>query len=82
MNEITSRNNAQGGGGRGIDRPTAKDRLCYTVPEAAQLLRVSRNQGYELARRGEIPVIKLGNRIRVPIVKFHEKFGNFLESEN
>jgi excisionase family DNA binding protein len=35
------------------------------VPEAAELLRVSRNQGYELVHRGVIPVIMLGSRIRV-----------------
>jgi excisionase family DNA binding protein len=51
------------------------------VPEAAELLRVSRNQGYELVHRGVIPVIMLGSRIRVPRVKFHEKFGYFPESE-
>ncbi|MFC1874271.1 helix-turn-helix domain-containing protein [Chloroflexota bacterium] len=51
------------------------------MPEVAELLRVSRNQGYELVHRGEIPVIMLGSRMRVPIVKFHEKFGYFPESE-
>ncbi len=65
-----------------MPRPHQADgKLCYTVPEAAELLRVSRNQGYELVHRGVIPVIMLGSRMRVPIVKFHEKFGYFPESE-
>ena len=83
MSELESGNDARGGGGRGIARPCpANDgKLCYTVPEAAELLRVSRNQGYELVHRGVIPVIMLGNRMRVPIVKFHEIFGFFPESE-
>lgn len=46
------------------------DKLCYTVPEAAQLLGFSRNFGYELARRGEIPTIKFGGRIIVPKAAF------------
>ena len=82
MSELESGSNDQGGGGGGIVRPTEENKiLCYTVPEAAELLRVSRNQGYELVHRGVIPVIMLETRIRVPIVKFHEKFGNFPESE-
>jgi excisionase family DNA binding protein len=80
MCELKSESNGQGGGGRGIARPR-QEKLCYTVPEAAELLRVSRNQGYELVHRGVIPVIMLGSRMRVPRVKFHEKFGCFPESE-
>ncbi|MFC1901370.1 helix-turn-helix domain-containing protein [Chloroflexota bacterium] len=77
MSELDRGSNAQGGGGRGIARPhhINNNKLCYTVPEAAQLLGFSRNQGYELAKRGEIPIIKLGNRFRVPKILFHEKFG-------
>jgi len=83
MSELKSESNAQGGGGRGIARPhpNSDNKLCYTVPEAAELLRVSRNQGYELVHRGVIPVIMLGSRMRVPRVQFHEKFGYFPESE-
>ena len=62
--------NSSGGGGRGIARPADNnEKLCYTVPEAGDLLRVSRNQAYELVHRGVIPVIMLGSRMRVPIVK-------------
>ena len=71
---------ARGGGGR-EPRRLGEGKICYTVPEAAKLLRVSRNQGYELARIGEIPIVKIGSRMRVPIVKFHEKFGYFPERE-
>ncbi len=42
------------------------ERLCMTIPEAARVLGVSRNFGYELARRGEIPVIRFGRRMVVP----------------
>ena len=83
MRDLKSESNDKGGGGRGIARlsPINDKKLCYTVPEAAKLLRVSRGKGYELVHRGVIPVIMLETRIRVPIVKFHEKFGYFPESE-
>lgn len=43
------------------------DPLLLTVPEAARLLRISRNTAYEMVRRGELPAINLGERIiRIP----------------
>ncbi len=77
MSELKSGSNAQGGGGRGIARPRLNDdkKLCYTIPEAAEIIGVSRNHGYELARRGELPVIKMGKLIFVPKVKLHKMFG-------
>ena len=41
-------------------------RLCISVPEAAAMLGVSRNFAYELVKRGELPVIKLGKRLLIP----------------
>ena len=49
------------------DQSRPADRLTYTVEEAAQLLGISRNSGYEAVRRGEIPTIRLGRRILVPV---------------
>jgi excisionase family DNA binding protein len=46
------------------DRAATLDLL--TVPEAAKLLRISRNLAYELVARNEIPAIRLGRVIRVP----------------
>lgn len=37
-----------------------------TVPEAAKMLRISRNLAYELVARNELPAIRLGRVIRVP----------------
>jgi excisionase family DNA binding protein len=42
------------------------DRLVFTVTEAAELLGVSRAFAYELAARGELPVLRLGRRIVIP----------------
>jgi excisionase family DNA binding protein len=40
--------------------------LTYDIPEAAKLLGIGRNQAYEAAARGEIPTIRIGNRLLVP----------------
>ena len=45
---------------------SADAKLVLTVPEAGKLLGVSRNGAYELAARGELPVIKMGKRLFVP----------------
>ena len=46
--------------------------LTYTVEEAAKLLRIGRNQGYEAAKSGELPTIKIGKRILVPRVALEQ----------
>jgi excisionase family DNA binding protein len=43
-------------------------RSCITVPEAAEILGISRNFGYELVKRGELPVIRFGKRLLIPKV--------------
>ena len=40
--------------------------VLLTVPEAARLLRISRNLAYELVRQNVLPHIRLGRRILVP----------------
>jgi hypothetical protein len=45
------------------DRP-----LTMTVPEAGKLyFGLSRNASYAAAERGDIPVIKIGKLLRVPV---------------
>jgi excisionase family DNA binding protein len=43
------------------------DRITLTVEEAGARLGISRTLAYELVRRGEIPSIRLGRRVLVPI---------------
>lgn len=38
----------------------------YTVEEVAKLLRIGRSAAYEAVRRGQIPSVRLGRRLRVP----------------
>lgn len=42
------------------------DPEVLTVPEAALKLRISRGSAYEAARRGELPVVRIGRRLLVP----------------
>ncbi len=43
-----------------------RDRLVFTVEEAAYLLNISRALAYDLVARGDIPSIRLGRRIVLP----------------
>lgn len=70
--DALGRGSAQGSGGD-ADAGTASgaittggDRLTLAVEEAAAALGISRASGYEAARRGEIPCIRIGRRILVP----------------
>ncbi|MFN0092093.1 MAG: helix-turn-helix domain-containing protein [Acidimicrobiales bacterium] len=38
-------------------------RLTFTVPEAAEMIGISRTSAYEAVRRGEIPSLAIGRRI-------------------
>lgn len=54
-------------------------KVVITVEEAAALLKVSRPSAYQAVQRGEIPVIRIGRRILVPVValeKLLESAGN------
>ena len=44
---------------------------CETVsvPEAGRIVGLGRNASYEAARRGEIPTIKFGGLLRVPLAR-------------
>lgn len=43
------------------------DKKTLTIPEAAKVLGVGRSAAYEAARTGQIPTIKIGKRILVPV---------------
>ena len=47
--------------------------LAVTVEKAGQLLGISRNLAYQLAKSGELPTIKIGEKRRlVPVAKLEE----------
>ena len=46
---------------------TQPERRVVTVNEAAVMLRISRGAAYEAAKRKEIPSIRIGRRLLVPL---------------
>jgi hypothetical protein len=44
-----------------------------SVPQAGEWLGLGRNAAYEAARRGDIPTIKIGRLLRVPVVALERK---------
>ena len=51
-----------------VSQPTKENgnRLCFSIPETARMLGISRGLAYELAHSGQIPVLRLGKRLLVP----------------
>lgn len=56
---------AQGGPGR--DEQLGGDRLVWSIDETAHRLGISRAHAYELVARGDLPSLRLGRRIVVPV---------------
>jgi hypothetical protein len=57
-----------------VEDDTPKKTL--SVPEAGKrYFDLGRNASYEAARRGELPTIKIGRRLRVPIVALERMLG-------
>jgi excisionase family DNA binding protein len=44
-----------------------------SVPEAGRWLGIGRNASYEAARRGDLPVIRIGRLLRVPVIALERK---------
>lgn len=42
-------------------------KLTLTVEEAGEVLGISRGLAYELVKRGELPALRLGRRLVVPV---------------
>ncbi|MGX8797856.1 helix-turn-helix domain-containing protein [Fusibacter sp. JL298sf-3] len=45
-----------------------KEKATYSVAEVAKILGIGKSLAYELAHAGQLPVLKLGNRMVVPKV--------------
>jgi excisionase family DNA binding protein len=46
------------------------EQLTISVPEAGRRLGIGRNTAYEAARQGQIPTIRIGRRVVVPVAAF------------
>lgn len=56
-----------------IHSKETEETLGWTVDEAAQLLRIGRNTAYTAVKTGEIPSIRVGERIIIPKVALQKK---------
>ncbi|MDI6029072.1 helix-turn-helix domain-containing protein [Corticibacterium sp. UT-5YL-CI-8] len=57
-----------------IDEALSKPTI--SVPEAGSLFfGIGRNAAYDAAKSGDIPTIKIGGRIMVPVVALADKLG-------
>jgi excisionase family DNA binding protein len=54
---------------------TATTRKTVTVEEAAMLLGIGRGTAYEAARRGELPTLRFGRRLLVPLAALDQLLG-------
>jgi hypothetical protein len=60
--------------GIGKETPFMDQPKTLTVPEAGrEYFNLGRNASYEAARRGDIPTIKIGRLLRVPVVQMERK---------
>ncbi|MGD7707255.1 helix-turn-helix domain-containing protein [Microlunatus sp. Y2014] len=56
-------------------------RLTVTVPVAGQMLGIGRDAAYAAAERGELPSLRIGRRIVVPVPKLLDLLGLAQHSE-
>ena len=55
-------------------------RLTLSIAEAAELLGISRTTAHELAQSGELPTVRLGRRILVPVNQLADVLGTDIDA--
>ena len=55
-----------------------KTKLTMSVSEAAKKLGIARNSLYEGVKRGEVPYVRIGKRILIPIAALEKKLSNIV----
>jgi excisionase family DNA binding protein len=59
-----------------------RDRATITVEEAGPVLGISRSSAYEAARTGEIPTLRIGRRLVVPVGALRRMLGEVAENDH
>lgn len=49
-----------------------EEKITFNIQEAAEIMGISKSLAYRLASNGEIPCMKLGNRILIPKARLYE----------
>ncbi|MGC0271720.1 hypothetical protein ACO0LV_01835 [Pseudactinotalea sp. Z1739] len=58
-----------------------RDRATITVPEAGRLMGVGRDIAYRAAATGQIPTLKLGRRLVVPVPRLLALIGENTDTD-
>jgi len=64
----------------GNSRPGHVERLLLRPAEAAELLSISRTRAYEMIARGELPSVRLGASVRVPLADLRRHVEDLAEA--
>jgi excisionase family DNA binding protein len=67
---------------QGLSIADIAGRPTIRVEEAALLLGVGRSTAFEAARRGELPTIRIGRRLLVPVPQLLAKLGAQIAPDN
>ena len=59
-----------------------QEKMVMTVPEAGELLGISRAQAYLMVKKGRLPIIRLGRRIVVPKPAFMKMLESVTPAES
>ena len=60
--------------GAGARETPPVEPIAVTVAQAAALIGVKRTKAYDMIRRGELPVVRVGTITRVPLAALRELF--------
>jgi excisionase family DNA binding protein len=52
-----------------------RDKATLTIAEAASVLGIGRNSAYAAARQGQLPTVRMGKRLLVPIARLEKMLG-------
>lgn len=58
-----------------MDLSDVRNRATVTIEEAAELIGMGRSAAYEAARRGDLPTLRLGRRLFVPVPRLLDMLG-------
>ena len=55
-----------------MDEMPNQHQVTISVPEAGRRLGIGRNTAYEAARQGQLPTLRIGKRLVVPLVALEQ----------
>lgn len=59
--------------------PDWRNRATISVPQAGAVLGIGREAAYNAAKRGEIPTIRIGRRLLVPVLALRKMLGESVD---